>query len=86
MTRRVITFSVLLNLGRVNSEIEMLEGQLKNDTQDPCEAVATHMLTVMVRGLFIKMEFPFANFPSQGHTFFSCSRDIHVRYMYVLLV
>ncbi len=56
-----------VNLGNVNSEIEMLEGQLRNDILDPpCENIANHMLTLMVRGLFMKMEFPYANFPTRG--------------------
>ena len=55
-----------VNLGEVNNELEVLEGKLRADVQDPCEAIATHMLTLMVRGLFIKMEFPYAKFPSRG--------------------
>lgn len=75
-----------VDLGKVNNEIEVLEGKLRNDTQDSCEeAIATHMLTVMVRGLFIKMEFPYANFPSKGHIYFqilymhTCILFLHCR-------
>ena len=32
----------------------------------PNESIATHMLTVMIWGIFIKLEFPYANFPTQG--------------------
>ena len=52
-------------LGFVNLG-EVLEGKFRADVQDPCETIATHMLTLMVRGLFIKMEFSYANFPTQG--------------------
>ena len=55
-----------VNLGEVNNELEVLERQLRNDVQETCETIATHMLTLMVRGIFIKMEFPYANFPTQG--------------------
>ena len=55
-----------MNLGEVNNELEVLEEKLRADVQDPCEAIATHMLILMVRGLFIKMEFPYANFPTRG--------------------
>ena len=52
-------------LGFVNLG-EVLEGKFRADVQDPCETIATLMLTLMVRGLFIKMEFPYANFPTQS--------------------
>ncbi len=55
-----------VNLGNVNSEIESLQSRLKDEATDPVESIATHMLTIMVRGLFFKMEFPYANFPTQG--------------------
>ena len=55
-----------VNLDEVNNELEVLEGKLKADVQDSCETIATHVLTLMVRGLFIKMEFPYANFPTRG--------------------
>lgn len=59
-----------VNNGNVNSEIENLEMQLKDEVTDPVESIATHMLTVMVRGLFVKMEFPYANFPTEGFKFY----------------
>lgn len=61
-------FLGFVNLGEVNNDLEALEGQLKNSIKSPDQCFATHMLTVMIRGIFVKLEFPYANFPSQGNT------------------
>ena len=36
-------------------------------------SVATHMLTMMVRGIFFKLDFPFAQFATTGLKFFMLS-------------
>ena len=54
-----------VNLGDVNSELQVLEKQVR-DIASPCSNIATHILTLMVRGIFIKLEFPYANFPTQS--------------------
>jgi hypothetical protein len=58
----------IVNLGNVNNDILNLERQLQGKPLEPCKNMATHILTIMVRGIFMKLEFPYANFPSQGVT------------------
>lgn len=53
-----------VNLGSINEQLKELEKETL--TTQPHENLATHMLTVMVRGVFIKLEFPLASFPTQG--------------------
>ena len=64
-----------VNLGNVNSDLQKLESQVADDTT-PTGSIATHMLTLMVRRIFFKMEFPYANFPTQGtvklHALLNC--------------
>ena len=48
MTRQGVTFLDFVNLG------EVLEGKFRADVQDPCETIATLMLTLMVRGTIHK--------------------------------
>lgn len=56
-----------VNLGDVNNQLQQLEKQA--NTGKPHECIATQMLTLMVRGVFIKLEFPYANFPTQGRVY-----------------
>ena len=51
-----------VNLGDVNNQLRELEANAGR----PHESIATQMLTLMVRGVFIKLEFPYASFPTQG--------------------
>lgn len=53
-----------VSLGVVNEQLQQLERRAENAQLH--ESIATHMLTVMVRGIFIKLEFPYASFPTQG--------------------
>lgn len=53
-----------VNLGDVNNQLQQLERQA--DTGEPHKSFATQMLTLMVRGVFMKLEFPYASFPTQG--------------------
>ena len=55
-----------VNLGDVNSDLQKLEHEVSGDAA-PSDGIATHMLTLMVRGIFFKFEFPYANFPTQGN-------------------
>ena len=52
-----------VNLGDVNQQLRKLEQSVNKD--EPPQ-LATHMLTLMVRGLFISLEFPYASFPTTG--------------------
>ena len=53
-----------VNLGAVNEQLQELEKEAQ--AAKPHENLATHMLTVMVRGIFVKLEFPYASFPTKG--------------------
>lgn len=56
---RVIGF---VDLGEVNDQLDKLEHG--NNTPD----IATYVLTIMVRGIFINLRFPYANFPTTSIT------------------
>ena len=51
-----------VNLGTVDKQLSALE---VDRLQSP-RAVATGILTLMVRGIFSELHFPFANFPTAG--------------------
>lgn len=56
-----------IDLGDVNNVLTELERQCTNpDSLE--DVVATHMLTFMVRGIFSNLEFPYAQFPTNGAT------------------
>ena len=59
-----------VNLGEINNVLTEFERQCKGETDAVVDedAVATHMLTFMVRGIFTKLEFPYAQFPTRGVT------------------
>lgn len=61
--RHVLGF---VNLGNINDQLQELESQASALTDKPTTDLATHMLTIMVRGIFFKLEFPYASFPTQG--------------------
>ena len=54
-----------VNLGEVNDQLKQLEQEAGSQTESH-KQLATHMLTLMVRGIFIKLNFPYASFPTQG--------------------
>ena len=54
---RVIGF---VDLGEVNDQLDKLESGTPE--------IATYVLTLMVRGIFINLRFPYANFPSKSIT------------------
>ena len=58
-----------VNLGEINNVLKF-ERQCKGETDAVFaeSAVATLMLTFMVRGIFTKLEFPYAQFPTRGVT------------------
>ncbi len=47
-----------VNLGDINEQLQELEKDTQS-AQQPHKNLATHMLTVMARGIFLKLEFPF---------------------------
>ena len=56
-----------VNLGDINDQLLQLEQSTHCTVRDkPHTQLATHMHTIMVRGVFIKLEFPYASFPPPG--------------------
>lgn len=54
------------NLGEINNDLLALERECKNDQEHA--PVANHLLVIMVRGLFFKLDFPYAHFGTSGVT------------------
>ena len=54
------------NHGCVNDELLKLEQECRSDTSHP--PVAKQLLVLMVRGIFFKLDFPYAHFASEGTT------------------
>lgn len=52
-----------VDVGDINNKITSLEQRL-NSADDPI--VADHMLAIMVRGIFIKLDFTLGSFPTKG--------------------
>lgn len=57
---RIIGF---VDTGDVNNKLRSLEQSCKGVEQDE---IATHMLTLMVQGIFVRLQFPYAQFPTTG--------------------
>ena len=69
---RIIGF---VDLGTINNDLADIEhaANSQDTTGVSCDDVATHMLVLMVRGLFIKLAFPYAQFATReisSHTLF----------------
>jgi hypothetical protein len=52
-----------VNTGDFNNRLREFENQCKGGEVD---MIATHVLTLMIRGIFIKIQFPYAQFPTKG--------------------
>ena len=52
-----------VDTGDVNNKIRSLENFCNGESHD---TIASHMLTLMVRGIFIRLDFPYAQFPTSG--------------------
>ena len=52
-----------VDTGDFNNKLRLLEERCNGSDTDE---IATHMLTLMVRGIFIKLNFPYAQFPTSG--------------------
>lgn len=52
-----------VNTGDFNNKLREFEQQCKGEKTDK---IATHMLTLMIRGIFFKMQFPYVQFPTKG--------------------
>ena len=53
-------------LGEINNELLKLEQNCKSDMDHP--PVAKHLLVLMVRGIFFKLDFPYAHFATESAT------------------
>lgn len=62
-TGEVVGFT---NLGNINDELLQLERVCLGDEEHP--PIATHLLVLMVRGIFFKLDFPYAHFATEGVT------------------
>ena len=60
-TGQIIGF---VDIGDFNNKLSDFEKKCEGKGEDP--EVATHVLVLMVRGLFSKLAFPFAHFACQG--------------------
>ena len=56
-----------IDLGTINNTLLKFESLLSDDSNQPMP-VANHMLTFMVWGLFIHLQFPYAYYPTGGIT------------------
>lgn len=55
-----------VNLGDINNDLSALERRMKDDSEQA--PIANHLLVLLVRGIFFKLEFPFAHFGTVGVT------------------
>ena len=55
-----------VNLGNINNKLIELELQQRqvSDPESEHPPIATHMLVIMVRGIFVRLNFPYAHFPT----------------------
>ena len=62
-----------VDIGDVGNQLNQLEEKYGADTHVHHRPIATHMLVLMVRGIFFKMEYPYAHFPTKRLTATSLS-------------
>ena len=62
-----------IDIGDVGNQLNQLEEKYGADTHVHHRPIATHMLVLMVRGIFFKMEYPYAHFPTKRLTATSLS-------------
>ena len=55
-----------INIGQINNDLLALEQEFKRDGAHA--PIANHLLVLMVRGIFFKLEFPLAHFATTGVT------------------
>lgn len=51
------------NLGDINEHFSQVEHSVMSDDSQPTQKLAKTMVVFMVRGLFNKLQFPYAQFP-----------------------
>ena len=55
-----------MQLGEINNELLKLERDCNSDVDHP--PIAKHLLVLMIRGIFFKLDFPYAHFGTQNAT------------------
>ena len=53
-----------VDIGDINNSMKAYEATISGNEKQ--EVIADHILTVMVRGIFLNITFPLASFPSKG--------------------
>ena len=67
-----------VDVGDMNNKLKCFESNVKSQIFK--KEVATHMLMMYVRGVFVKMEYPLAQFPTTG-TCITCNTFVlHILY------
>ena len=51
-----------VDIGDVGNQLSQLECSYRSESATSCPSIATHMLVLMVRGIFFHMEYPYAHF------------------------
>ena len=70
-----------VNLGDINQKLLKLEQEIDGGEANVQLATHTCMLTLMVRGIFIKLEYPYASFPTTGivkKAYMNCTHNVNV--------
>ena len=57
-----------VDIGDIGNQLSQLECSYRNESAKSCPSIATHMLVLMVRGIFFHMEYPYAHFPTHRLT------------------
>lgn len=57
-----------VDIGDVSNQLSQLECSYTSESATSHPSIATHMLVVMVRGIFFHMEYPYAHFPTHRLT------------------
>ena len=53
-----------VDVGSVNNKLHLFEQSLADDGEEATNSIAKHMLVFMVRGVFINLQFPYAQYPT----------------------
>ena len=53
-----------VDVGTINNHLQLYEQTMQDEAQQSKPAIAKHMLVFMVRGLFVNLQFPYAQYPT----------------------
>ena len=57
-----------IDIGDINNQLGQLQSACLGNGADLVQSIASHMLVLMVRGIFTKLEYPYAHFPTHRLT------------------